>query len=155
MYKKITVPLDGSELAECVLPHVEAIAKGCVPPPKVTLVRVVEPLHLHGGLESRFAPEERKHIEDDAANVAQSYLDQVVNRLKGKGVKAKSEVLRGNVIDTLLDYMNKNGVDLIIIASHGRSGISRWVWGSVTDRILRSSRVPVFMVRVPECVPGI
>lgn len=55
MYQHIMVPLDGSELAECVLPHVEAIAQGrdkC----KVTLVRVVLPFHLYGGVESRFSP---------------------------------------------------------------------------------------------------
>ena len=155
MYKNIVAPLDGSELAECVLPHVATVARGCTTPPKVTLIRVVEPLHLLGGLESRISSEERRRIEDESTNVARDYLDQIVNQLKDKGITAQSEVLHGNAINTLVDYMNENETDLIVVASHGRSGISRWVWGSVTDKILRSSCVPVLMVRAPGCVSGI
>lgn len=146
MYRHIMVPLDGSKLAECVLPHVEAIASGC-DVGKVTLVRVVEPLHLHGGIESGFSPEERQRLENDSIDVARKYLDQLVQRLKDIGITAQSEVLHGHVIDELTDYADKNGVDLIIIATHGRSGVSRWVWGSIADRILRSAGVPVLMVR--------
>lgn len=155
MYKNIVVPLDGSELAECVLPHVETVTRGCKSPPKVTLVRVVEPLHLYGGLESRFSSEERRRVENEGINVARSYLDQIANQLKTKGITAKSEVLHGDAINTLVDYMNEKEIDLVVIASHGRSGISRWVWGSVADRIIRSSCVPVLMVRAPGCVSGI
>jgi nucleotide-binding universal stress UspA family protein len=61
----------------------------------------------------------------------------------------------GKVAESIADYATKNGVDLIIIATHGRSGVSRWVWGSVADRVLRSACVPVLMVRAPGCVPGI
>jgi nucleotide-binding universal stress UspA family protein len=155
MYHHIIAPLDGSPLAECVLPHVETAAAGCQDP-KVTLVRVVEPLHIRGGLESRLVPEERQRLEEEDINAARSYLDQLVNQLKGKGIKrAQAEVLYGNVIDQLVDYMNKSNADLIVIASHGRSGISRWVWGSVADKILRSSCVPVLIVRAPGCVPGV
>jgi len=148
------VPLDGSELAECVLPHVEAIAKGCNVG-KITLIRVVTPLHLHGGVESRLSPEERRRLEADSTDIARNYLDQVVKRLTDIGIAAKSEVLYGNVIDKLVDYADRNGVDLTVIATHGRSGVSRWVWGSVADRILRSAYMPVLMVRVPGCVVGI
>lgn len=156
MYRHIMVPLDGSELAECVLPHVETIAsrrKSC----KVTLVRVVTPLHLHGGVESRLSPEERQRLEADSIDAAREYLDQIVGRLDEAGVTAQSEVLfGGDVVGELVDYAAKHEVDLIIIATHGRSGVSRWVWGSVADRILRSACVPVLMVRSPGCtVPGI
>ena len=154
MYQHIMVPLDGSELAECVLPHVEAIAKGCNVG-KITLIRVVTPLHLHGGVESRLSPEERRRLEADSTDIARNYLDQVVKRLTDIGIAAKSEVLYGNVIDKLVDYADRNGVDLTVIATHGRSGVSRWVWGSVADRILRSACMPVLMVRVPGCVVGI
>ena len=57
--------------------------------------------------------------------------------------------------DTLAQWAEKNEVDLIVIASHGRSGISRWVMGSVADRVLRSACVPVLMIRAPGCVTGI
>ena len=154
MYQHIMVPLDGSKLAECVLPHLEIIARGCNAK-KVTFVRVVEPLHLYGGTESRFSSEERQRLEATTVDTARSYLNQLVKQLKYNRVKVQSEVLSGKVADELADYANKNEVDLIIISTHGRSGVSRWVWGSVADRILRSACVPVLVVRAPGCAPGI
>ena len=65
----------------------------------------------------------------------------------------RSEVVTGRAADNLADFAAKNEVDLIIIATHGRSGISRWIWGSVADRILHSSSVPVLIVRPPGCEP--
>jgi len=154
MYQHVMVPLDGSELAECVLPHLEVVARGCNVK-KVTLVRVVEPLHMYGGVESHIPPEERQRLEADAINIAKSYLDRMVERLKQGGLTVESEVLYGKVTDELADYANKNEVDLVIISTHGHSGVSRWVWGNTADRILRAVCVPVFMVRAPGCVPGI
>ncbi len=153
MYQKIMVPLDGSELAECVLPHVEAIASGCNAG-EVLLVRVVEPLHLIRGTEYGIAPEERQRLETDSMNVARQYLDKVKGQLKNKGIAVKAEVLFGKADEKLIE-LAKSDVDLIIIASHGRSGISRWVWGSVADRILRGACLPVMMIRAPGCYPGI
>ena len=153
MYQHIMVPMDGSKLAECVLPHVEAVA-GISNTIKVTLVRVVEPLHLHGGVESGFMPEERQRLEDDATDIARSYLDNIARQLKDKGTAAEFEVLHGGVIEKLSEYANKHGVDLIIISTHGHSGIGRLVWGNVADRVLRSVHAPVFMVRAPGCAVG-
>ena len=146
MYQHIMVPLDGSELAEGVLPHVETLARGGNVG-KVTLVRVVVPLHLYGGIESRISPEERQRLEADSMDIARNYLDQVVKRLTDVGIAAQSEVLYGKVVDKLADYADREKVDLIVIATHGRSGASRWVWGSIANRILRSSSVPVLIVR--------
>lgn len=154
MYQHIMVPLDGSELAECVLPHLKTIARGCNVK-KVTFVRVVEPLHLYGGLESGFSPEERQKLEAETMGIAKSYIDQVIRRLKHNEIKVQPEVLYGKVVDELVDYANKNEVDLIIISTHGRSGVSRWVWGSVATRILQSASVPVLMVRAPGCASSI
>ena len=148
------VPLDGSDLAECVLPHAEAIAMGCEVK-NVTFVRVVEPLHLPSASEWVPTPEERERIESGHRSDAQDYLTELVGRLKYDGVDLQSEVIMGKAAESLADYAEKNGVDLIVIATHGRSGVSRWVWGSVADRILRSACVPVLMVRAPGCVPGI
>lgn len=152
MYQHIMVPLDGSEEAECVLPHVEAITTGS-DISRITLVRVIEPLKLSGGVESRINPEERERLEKDSVSIAEEYLNNVTKRLKDAGVRAESRVLWGkDVIDELVDYADDSGVDLVIIANHGRSGVSRWVWGSVADRILRSASMPVLMVRSAE--PG-
>ena len=86
---------------------------------------------------------------------ARDYLEHIVKSLKETGVAAQSEVLHGHIVDKLIDYANMNEVDLIIISTHGRSGVSRLVWGSVTDRILRSVCVPVTMIRAPGCILGI
>jgi len=151
MYQKIMVPLDGSEMAECVLPHVEAITKGCSVK-NVTFVRVVEPFRATMGGEVAFSEEYIRKWEADSKKVAKNYLDNMVAKV---GYPAKGEMLFGRPADILADYAKKNNPDLIIIATHGRSGVSRWVWGSVADRILRSACVPVLMVRAPGCVPGI
>jgi nucleotide-binding universal stress UspA family protein len=154
MYQHVMVPLDGSELAECVLPHVRAIAVGCSVV-KVTLVRVVEPLLIRGSVGVRISPEEKERLEKQSMDEAKDYLEQIAKSLKESGVAAESEVLSGDVVSKLVDYANMNEVDLVIISTHGRSGVSRWVWGSVTDRILRAVCVPVTMVRAPGCFPGI
>ena len=155
MYKKILVPLDGSELAECVLPHVGSIAKGC-DAQDVVFLRVVEPFHMpSGGDDGGFSEEDIKRINSENRAAAENYLSQLVNRTKYDGVTIRSEVIAGRAADSIADYATKNGADLITIATHGRSGISRWVWGSVADRVLRSACVPVLMVRAPGCVPGI
>ncbi|HEX9897075.1 MAG TPA: universal stress protein [Dehalococcoidales bacterium] len=153
MYKHIMVPLDGSELAECVLPHVVAVAKGCAVP-KVTLIRVVTPIQIYGSeFDSGIALPELQKVEQENVVNARKYLDKQTALLKEKGIDAHTEVFFGNVLESLTEFIEKNQVDLIIIATHGRSGISRWVWGSVADRILRSAKVPVMMVR-PQAVRG-
>jgi len=155
MYKKIMVPLDGSELAECVLPHVETFISGCQVG-VIVLVRVIEPSPLtYRGAYVTSADDLMKidastrKIEEERKNNASEYLKGVVSRLKPDGVKFQTEVLVGKAADSLVDYVEATDVDLILIATHGRSGVSRWVRGSIADRILRASRVPVLMVRAP------
>jgi nucleotide-binding universal stress UspA family protein len=154
MYKNILVPLDGSQLAECVLPHVESIAKGCGVP-TVTFVRVLEPVNWPSAGEFYVSEKQIQQWDEQNRKEAQDYLARIAGRSKYNGIKVKTEVLTGLAADAITDYAAKNNVDLIVIATHGRSGVSRWVWGSVADRILRSACVPVFMVRAPGCVPGI
>lgn len=153
MYQKIMVPLDGSELAECVLPHVETLAQGSQIK-DIVFVRVVEHFHRLTG-DYVIDEEQAKKIEAKHMLAAETYLKKLVERLKYKGVNIQFQVLFGRVADNLAEFAEKNKIDLIIIATHGRSGVSRWVWGSVADRILRSSCVPVLMVRAPGCVAGI
>ena len=153
MYQKIMVPLDGSELAECVLAHAEAIAKGCQTP--IELVRVVEPIELptRGGLA--LTSDDLRQIELQAKHEAEVYLEEVTNRLSHTGLNIKSKVITGKPADSLIDYARSSHADLIIMATHGRSGISRWIWGSVAQRIISSSSIPVLLVRPPGCVPGV
>jgi nucleotide-binding universal stress UspA family protein len=158
MYNKIMVPLDGSDLAECVMPHVEAITTGCKIT-KVVFVRVVDPIHLPASVPARgefgFSEKQRRQMEEQRKQTADAYLKQIVENTRFEGAALGYEVLEGKVADTLAHWAEKNEMDLIVIASHGRSGVSRWVMGSVADRVLRSSCVPVLMIRAPGCVPGI
>ncbi len=154
MYRKILVPLDGSKLAECVLPHVEALVKGSQVQ-EVVFARVREPFRGFSGADYVMNEREMARIESEQIAAAEKYLKEVVNQVRLGGLKSHGELLKGPVAESLAEYAAKNSVDLIIIATHGRSGVSRWVWGSVADRILRSSCVPVLMVRAPGCVPGI
>jgi len=155
MYQKIMVPLDGSELAECVLPHVETFIKE-YKIKNVVFVRVVEPFHDH------YIPATGIHdievfqkVESERKVDAEDYLNQIVNKLKHEEANLQTKVLTGTVSDSLCDYAESNDIDLILIATHGRSGVSRWVRGSVADKVLRSSNTPVLMVRVPGSKGGI
>lgn len=159
MYQKILVPLDGSELAECVLPHVEAIASGCRAG-NIILARVVEPFELPASLE--YDTYSRKDLvvewqkaELEQRSAAEDYLDRLANQMRKEGRDVQSQVIVGRVAESLADFAAENGVDLIIIATHGQTGIGRWIWGSTADRLLRSSCVPILMVRAPGCISGI
>lgn len=153
MYQKILVPLDGSALAECVFPHLEVLARGCQVK-NIVLARVVEPMHVPTG-DYVMDPEMIKKFETEHRLAAEGYLKTLAAKTSYSGVAVKTEVLNGMPAEVLAEYASKNQVDLILIATHGRSGPSRWVWGSVADRILRSACTPVLMVRAPGCVAGI
>jgi nucleotide-binding universal stress UspA family protein len=155
MYKKIMVPLDGSELAECVLPHVETFIAGCQVS-TIVFIRVIKrgQMTFGGSYATTQAgimtiEANAKRIEDERKSSAEEYLKEVVSRIKQDGGKLQTEVVAGKVADTLVDYTEANNIDLILIATHGRSGVSRWVRGSIADRILRAASVPVLMVRAP------
>ena len=154
MYKKIMVPLDGSELAECVLSHVEAFSEGCGVR-QVVFVRVIEPAATFYSGDYPLSPKIMEEREAAGVKIARDYLDEVVSRLEHASAELYSEVLIGNVADSLADYSESNEFDLILIATHGRSGVSRWVRGSIADKVLRSSSIPVLMVRAPGSEGGI
>jgi nucleotide-binding universal stress UspA family protein len=187
MYTRILVPLDGSKLAECVFPHLEAIASGCGTQ-EVTLVSVTEKVNVREGvriagdtsadgyqvlresgpipgglavpLRSSFIgdrPSTQPAYYREAGkkyNQADKYLDRIQRSLIKKGLNVNTAVLIGKPAEAIVAYAAKNSIDLVIMASHGRSGISRFASGSVTDRVFRSACVPVLMVRAPGCVPG-
>jgi nucleotide-binding universal stress UspA family protein len=154
MYPKILVPLDGSELAECVLSHVESIADGCGTH-EVTFLRVLEPVHLMmaGDEGYTYTARDWERIEADNRTAAENYLGQLMERTRYKGAQVHSEIMSGRPAEGIVDYAGRNGIDLIALASHGRGGISRWVFGSVADRVVRSSSVPVLLIRAPGCTP--
>ncbi len=142
MFKKILVPLDGSELSESALTHVIDITPD-FHAVEVVLIRVREPLdpNVIGTLDAKVAVELDEAYRDEAAR----YLDKVVETLKEKGIAAKTEVLSGNPAEEIIKYSQKNDIDLIIMSTRGRSGISRLVFGSVAEKVIRNSTVPVLI----------
>ncbi|MBW2443822.1 MAG: universal stress protein [Deltaproteobacteria bacterium] len=156
MYSRIMVPLDGSALAECVLPHVTAIA-GSVKAKEVVLVRVVNPIRLPASVPATgdfgFREKDRRQLEAHRSKTAANYLQQLADDLAMEDVHISQTLIEGKVADSLADYAVSHDVDLIVMASHGRSGVSRWVMGSVAEKMVRSSCVPVLLVRAPGCEP--
>jgi len=156
MYKKIMVPLDGSRLAECVLPHVKAFIKG-FSISDVFLVRVVEPIKpdfriYDNVFDEEFIRQAQKiwrGIEQQGAAAAQNYLERISEHLRQKGTTIHSEVLVGEVVENLTECAESSDADVIVMATHGYSGITRWIMGSVADRLFQSAPMPVFMVRPP------
>ncbi len=152
MYRNILVPLDGSSLAECVLPHVEAIARSCQPA-RVVLAKVVDSDRLPIVSES-WGPKlqaklksAREHMEADEKDQASAYLEGIKKRLN-LGPAVETATIEGaRPAESLLDYALDNGIDLIVIATHGRSGLSRWVYGSVAENILLGVSSPIFLVK--------
>jgi nucleotide-binding universal stress UspA family protein len=141
MYKRILLPLDGSVTSEQALPHAIAQAKqfGAM----LILLRVLEPLpHVRGMSVGDIAT-----IKQQTTEWAQEYLGRLVTNAQDEGVSAQTSVVEGQPNVTILQFAEKNQVDLIVISSRGRSGLSRWLMGSVADRVVRGAKVPVLLVR--------
>jgi nucleotide-binding universal stress UspA family protein len=171
MYKKILVPLDGSKLAECALPHAEELAKGCGGE-EIILVSVTErvqgyraiegstePLVMSGGgwVGSIQPPFQRRVPKElgKKEKQAQRYLGRIAEKLETKGVKVRTEVLFWPPAEAIASYAEDNSADIVVMSSHGHSGPSRWAHGSVADKVLRASRVPVLIVRAPGCISDV
>lgn len=153
MYNKILVPLDGSEPAECVLEHVRAIATGCHVS-EVVLLMIVEQYEegpagiTWGGVVSA---EQVAAVAEKSQAEATDYITKVADKLKGEGMAVQALVIPGKAADRILDYAQKNQADLIVMSTHGRSGPSRWAFGSIADRVIRHSRIPVLIVPPKGC----
>jgi nucleotide-binding universal stress UspA family protein len=116
---------------------------------------VTEPFRQLCSIDGCVSQEMMNSIDADSKAAAEKYLSQLIERTQYDGASVKSEVITGTPGESIADYATKNSVDLIAIATHGRSGVSRWTWGSVADRVLHSACAAVLMVRAPGCVPGI
>jgi nucleotide-binding universal stress UspA family protein len=149
MYQKILVPLDGSELAESSLKHVEAIALGCSAR-CVVVFGVVEPYGMAGTptIKAVLGNQFVRKAEQNVKTWLSDYLEKVAAEFKEKGIDAVTFMTEGNAAEEILTYSADNEVDLIIMTSHGRSGIGRFAFGSVTDKVVHNSTIPVMMVKV-------
>ena len=143
MYKRILIPLDGSELSEHALDQFKELLTSSSDI-SVVLLQVVEPfttLYAAGPAAVTMTEETQKQAEADAA----TYLSKVARRLRRKKLSVETAVVVGIPADVILDYANQHKVELIIMSSHGRSGISRWFFGSVAEKVIRHSILPVLI----------
>ena len=150
MYQKVLVPLDGSKLAECVVEHVKSIATGCQVP-NVVLLRVVEPISPPGYLPRGIAEDSYRDARETAEVQAKNYLNEMAERLKTEGISVETDITDGLPADEILGYAERNQVDLIVMSTHGKSGISRWWSGSVAEKVVSQSLIPVLIVTPPGC----
>lgn len=148
-FRRILVPLDGSAYAEAALPVAVQLARAF--DAELVLVRVAETSQIYRTLTptapTPIAVETLDEIAAQVRSEARSYLHQVAERLQREGVRVQSEVLEGFPTEQLLAYERDQTVDLVVMATHGRSGVSRLVFGSVAERILRLGQTPVMMVK--------
>ena len=168
MFKKVLVPLDGSELAEAVLPYVEDLGKRCTA--EVILLQVIAipsdrataiyrpPISdmpmapLPESPEDATIAQHPIYREQEMASLraeAERSLAAAKERLSKVGLEVRVEVLFGRPADKIVEYAMKEGVDLIAMATHGRSGFSRWVFGSVAEKVLRAAAIPILLIRPP------
>jgi nucleotide-binding universal stress UspA family protein len=154
MYKKILVPLDGSEFAECSLEHVKVVTSGSNAS-KIILFRVVEPLSAETVYALTIAGGDLlRKAEMDNQTEARNYIVKIKNELANSGLKVETVVVDGRAAEEILDYAKNNKVDLIVMTTHGKSGISRWFFGSVAQKVLQHSPIPILLIAPSGCRVG-
>lgn len=144
MYERILVPLDGSELAQIALPYAEKLAG--VLGSQIILIYVSE------STEDRYNHMHQFYLQqmvEAAKQNAQRYLDKQDERT----IKVDSMILVGDPAEEIVDYAGKEDIGLIVMSTHGRSGIKRWAMGSVADKVLRSAKQPMAIIRAKGARP--
>jgi nucleotide-binding universal stress UspA family protein len=151
MYSRILVPLDGSQYAQCVLEHVKTIAL-TFKVPDVVLFRAVEPLSddVRNNLVE-MGGEVIPRLEEKRKREAEDYITSIDKMLKDGGLRTRGEVVLGKAAEEIIKYAEKNNFDLIIISSHGRSGDTHQDTGSVAERVVNHSTVPVQLISPLGC----
>lgn len=140
MFTNILVPLDGSELAECVLPHVKAIAPAAKA--RVTLIHVLEHPENRNG-SPPIDPLGWYMQKQDA----QRYLEQKTEQLQQEGLDATHLIIEGRSAEGIIDFARANSVDLIALSTHGRTGLSGWNVSSVVQKVLLRAYRSILLVR--------
>lgn len=143
MYKKMLVPLDGSALSETSLKHAVALAKGCQIA-EIILLRAREPMDT--GVRQRLSADLAAKLDEAYDDETREYLAGIAGYLEGQGVPSTSVAVAGTPAESILNYAKQNAVDIIIMSSHGRTGIARWAFGSVAEKVLKLSEVPVLVI---------
>jgi nucleotide-binding universal stress UspA family protein len=152
-FKKILLPIDGSPFSEATIPFVEELTKGTQA--DIMLLEVCEPPVVPSYGSRPINPNwenYRDTIWEDSQKHITEYLDKIKDALGKKGLKVESRIIKepdGKVAKSIIKVAQNEKVDLIAIATHGRTGASRWVYGSVANRIVEESAEPILLIR-PE-----
>jgi nucleotide-binding universal stress UspA family protein len=142
MYKKILAPLDGSKRAEAILSHVEELA--LAGKATVIFLQVIEASQIVVGAEFVFqAPEDYDVLKEKAVQ----YLNGVKGEFREKGIDARIHISHGPIVEAIIETAGKEDADLIAIASHGRTGLSRVFYGSVAAGVLHRIDRPLLVIR--------
>lgn len=144
MYETILVPLDGSKRAEAILPHVEELAHRY--DAKVVFVRVLEPIPYVSGPEGTPIALREQELEQRRRD-AEAYVKARQGQFREKGIDSRGLVFQGPVVEAITDAAEREGADLIAIASHGRSGLSQCFYGSVAAGVLHRVDRPLLVIR--------
>jgi len=149
MYHKVLVPLDGSKLAECALTHVKQMVKEGFAK-EVTLLTVV---HVEAPYSELYGKNfDINKMREAYFNAARKYLAEVGAQFSPEGIAVRTEVVEHDrPAPAITDYALKNGADLIVIATHGYTGLKRLMLGSVALSILHDSPAPVLLIRPESC----
>jgi nucleotide-binding universal stress UspA family protein len=152
----ILVPLDGSKLGECVIPFVKELArltltKDC----KMTLLNVNEPSPVNADYpEKTMRLSWDEHVKRQTAWIeknSRDYLNNMKLKLADTAIKVNTEIITGDPGESILNYALHKSVNLIILATHGMTGIARLEYGAVADKILHQSTIPVLLIRPEVC----
>jgi nucleotide-binding universal stress UspA family protein len=143
MYQRILAALDGSDLSEEVLPHVEALAKKFG---STVLLLRVHPL-LSAGAVAAAPPQDPTQVHRAELQAAESYLTAVAERLRARGCQVETELRTGSPAEEIIARAQATGADLIAMTTHGRGGLGRLVFGSVTSAVLPKAPCPMLVVR--------
>ena len=142
--RRILVPLDGSGMAEQVLPVVSPIAR--VLEAEMALFQTAT-THMLGSLSSNEWYVSLQNTFEMAEQRARGYLECTAHRLNEQGLETSTAVWTGSVAESIVEYAESHSMDMIAMCTHGRTGLARWALGSVADRVLRAADVPILLVR--------
>lgn len=148
MFGKILVCLDGSSLSEQIVPYATEVARRFGS--QVVLLQV---LQIPSSLAAASAQGAENVIEEELRRLsyqAHQYLEGIATQMKEKGVPAEVSVIEGTPGDAIVEYASQSGIELIVVATHGRKNIGRLVFGSVADHVMRHSFIPVLSVKPEE-----
>ena len=147
VFRRILTPLDGSETGEAALHDAEAVALKTGA--SIVLLHVIPEPHA---VEARWLGPELNDFVKAMHDAGRKYLDKTEKRLAARGIDVAVRIAAGDPAETIIDAAKKEKVDLIAISTHGRSGIPRWVLGSVADKILHESKLPMWLVRPRQII---